>query len=195
MGNIIDSHETKPVEQTSTVACPSPSSSTESLDLKHSAESIIIDLDAPEYREYLSHKKLSRSEGNLNEFSYLEWMKTNNKGGSQTNLLNVSYHENNHLKVGRRRSAPVTGNEINETKKNSDEYENRAKGSKERIQKIQKKYNLKERDYNKRTYVWSKEDEEKIKREREEAKTLRKQIRKKYNLPNPSIRITTAAQG
>ena len=91
MGNIIDSHETKPVEQTSTVAYPSPSSSTESLDLKHSAESIIIDLDAPEYREYLCHKKLSRSEGNLNEFSYLEWMKTNNKGGSQTNLLNVRW--------------------------------------------------------------------------------------------------------
>ena len=89
MGNIIDSREAKPVEQTITIACPSPSSSAESLDLKHSAESIIIDLDAPEYSEYLSHKRFSRSEGNLNELTYLEWMKTNNRSGSQTNLLNV----------------------------------------------------------------------------------------------------------
>ncbi|XP_068698791.1 uncharacterized protein [Montipora foliosa] len=196
MGNKMVSSDAKPAEEKSTDSYASSSSSSESLDVPFNADNIIIDLDAPEYNEYLKHKRsFSRSEGNLNEFSYLKWMKTNNVGGSQTNLLSESYQGNNHMKVTRRRSAPVTGNEINETKKSSEEYEKRATDSKERINKMKKKYNLKDRDYNARTYVWNSEDEKKVQREREEGKNRRKEIRAKYNLPTPSIRITTAAQG
>lgn len=99
-------------------------------------------------------------------------------------------------KTARRRSAPVTGNEIYVVKKNSEECEKRALDSKRRIKDIKKKYNLNERDYHERTYVWNVDDEKQIQKEREERKRLRKEIRNKYNLPTPSYqRIIKAASG
>lgn len=101
-----------------------------------------------------------------------------------------------HLKAARRRSAPVTGNEIFATKKHSEGYEKRALGSKKRIQETKKKYNLKDRDYLARAYVWNEEDEKQIQREREERRKFRQEIRNKYNLPKPSHhRMTKAASG
>lgn len=48
----------------------------------------IIDLDAPEYHEYLKEKRRSLSEGaRLDDISYLEWRRNNNKLGSQANLV------------------------------------------------------------------------------------------------------------
>ena len=82
MGNLLDSIDAQPAEEPSIDS----DSSTESLEFN--ADEIIIDLDAPEYKEYLKHKrKLSRSEGNLKDISYLQWMKENNiRRGSQINL-------------------------------------------------------------------------------------------------------------
>ena len=81
MGNLLDSIDAQPAEEPSTDSY----SSNESLEF--SADEIIIDLDAPEYMEYLKHKRrLSRSEGNLNDICYLRWMKENNIRGSQINL-------------------------------------------------------------------------------------------------------------
>ena len=80
MGNLVDSIDAQPVEETNTDLDSSDS-------LEFSTDEIIIDLDAPEYQEYLKHKrKMSRSEGNLNDVSYLQWMKTNNIRRSQDNL-------------------------------------------------------------------------------------------------------------
>ena len=80
MGNLVDSG-VQPAEEPNTGS----QSSIESLEFN--ADEIIIDLDAPEYHQYLKHKrKMSRSEGNLNDISYLQWMKTNNMRGSQINL-------------------------------------------------------------------------------------------------------------
>lgn len=90
----------------------------------------------------------------------------------------------------------MTGNEIFATKKHSEEYEKRALGSKKRIQETKKKYNLKDRDYLARAYVWNEEDEKQIQREREERRKFRQEIRNKYNLPKPSHhRINKAATG
>ena len=74
MGNIVDSVETQPAEAEEAI---SDSDSCDSL--QHSANETVIDLDAPEYKEYLKHKrKISRSEGNIHDISYLDWVKTNN---------------------------------------------------------------------------------------------------------------------
>lgn len=84
MGNLVDSMDAaQPAEGSSTDSDYSSSSDSQ----EFNADEIIIDLDAPEYHEYLKHKrKISRSEGNLNDISYLQWMKTNNVRGSQGNL-------------------------------------------------------------------------------------------------------------
>lgn len=64
--------------------------------------------------------------------------------------------------------------------------------SKQRIEDVRKKYNLKDRNYNARTYVWNEQDELEAKKEREQRKLLRQQIRLKYNLPAPKYQRTTA---
>jgi len=92
----------------------------------------------------------------------------------------------------KRRSTPITGNEILAVKQNSEEFEKRALDSKQRIDDTKKKYNLRDRDYNARTYVWNEEDEKKAKKEREQRKLLRQQIRIKYNLPISKFHRTTA---
>lgn len=92
----------------------------------------------------------------------------------------------------KRRSTPVTGNEILAVKKNSEEFEKRALDSKQRIEDIKKKYNFKGRDYNARTYVWNEQDEKQAKKEREQGKRLRQQIRIKYNFPTPKFHSTAA---
>ena len=74
MGNIVDSVETQPAEAEEGI---NDSNSSDSL--QSSVDETVIDLDAPEYKEYLKHKrKISRSEGNLHDISYLDWVKTNN---------------------------------------------------------------------------------------------------------------------
>ena len=74
MGNIVDSVETQPAEAEEGINDSDSSNS-----LKYSVDETVIDLDAPEYKEYLKHKrKISRSEGNLHDISYLDWVKTNN---------------------------------------------------------------------------------------------------------------------
>ena len=74
MGNIVDSVETQPAEAEEGI---NDSNSSDSL--QYSGDETVIDLDAPEYKEYLKHKrKISRSEGNLHDISYLDWVKTNN---------------------------------------------------------------------------------------------------------------------
>lgn len=92
----------------------------------------------------------------------------------------------------KRRSTPVTGNEILAVKQNSEQFEKRALDSKQRIEDTKKKYNLKDRDYNARTYVWNEVDEKQAKKEREQRKLLRQQIRIKYNLPTPKFHRTAA---
>ena len=73
MGNLVDSIEAEdPVTDS---------------DSEPGAVDIIIDLDAPEYHEYLKDKRKSLSEGALlNNISYLEWRKNNNGIAAQTNL-------------------------------------------------------------------------------------------------------------
>ena len=100
--------------------------------------------------------------------------------------------ETKRRKVVKRRSTPITGNEILAVKQNSEEFEKRALDSKKRIEGTKKKYNLKDRDYNVRTYVWNEEDEKQAKKEREQRKILRQQIRIKYNLPTPKFHRTAA---
>lgn len=57
-------------------------------DSEAGAVDIIIDLDAPEYHEYLKDKRKSLSEGALlNDISYLEWRKSNNAIAAETNLV------------------------------------------------------------------------------------------------------------
>ena len=99
---------------------------------------------------------------------------------------------NGHNKVVKRRSTPITGNEILAVKQNSEEFEKRAQDSKQRIEDTKKKYNLKDRDYNARTYKWNEEDEKQAKKEREQRKLLRQQIRIKYNLPTPKFHRSSA---
>lgn len=94
-------------------------------------------------------------------------------------------------KTKKRRSTPITGNELLAVKTNSEEYEKRALDSKQRIEDTKKKYNIKDRDYNARTYVWNEQDEQEVKKEREQRKLLRQQIRLKYNLPTPKYQRTT----
>lgn len=98
-------------------------------------------------------------------------------------------------KAQRRRSAPVIGELFPVAKKNSPECENRALASRQRIKDIKKKYKLKERDYAARTYVWNEEDEAQIRKEREERKKLRQEIRNKYNLTPTHQRTTAVASG
>ena len=100
--------------------------------------------------------------------------------------------ETKHRKVVKRRSTPITGNEILAVKQNSEEFEKRALESKQRIENTKKKYNLKDRDYAVRTYVWNEEGEKQAKKEREQRKLLRQQIRIKYNLPTPKFHRTAA---
>lgn len=100
-------------------------------------------------------------------------------------------HRNGHRRVLRRRSTPITGDELLVVQKNSEEYEKRAKDSKQRIDDVKKKYNLKNRDYNARTYVWNEQDEQQAKVERQQRKLLRQQIRLKYKLPTPKTSRTT----
>ena len=88
MGNLVDSVETQPAEEVLTDSGSSDS-------LEFNADEVVIDLDAPEYGEYLKHKRrMSRSEGNLNDMSYLQWIKTNNTklitSRSRANLLTVN---------------------------------------------------------------------------------------------------------
>lgn len=74
MGNLVDSIEAEDPMTDS--------------DSEPGAVDIIIDLDAPEYHEYLKEKRKSLSEGALlDDISYLEWRKNNNGTGSQTNLV------------------------------------------------------------------------------------------------------------
>lgn len=71
MGNLVD---LPPVE----IEEPSSAESVDS-ESELGAVDMIIDLDAPEYREYLKAKRKSLSEGAmLNDISYLEWKKNNN---------------------------------------------------------------------------------------------------------------------
>ena len=99
-------------------------------------------------------------------------------------------------KLARRSSAPITKNDFFAVKKNSEECEKRKLGSKQRIRDIKNKYNLKNRDYSARTYVWNETDEKDNRKEREERKRLRKQIRQKYNLQTPSVqRQISVAKG
>ena len=76
MGNLVDSIEAEdPVTDS---------------DSEPGTVDIIIDLDAPEYHEYLKEKRKSLSEGALlNDITYLEWRKNNNRTctGSQSNLV------------------------------------------------------------------------------------------------------------
>lgn len=66
MGNLVDSIEAED-PPTDSDSEPSP------------AVDIVIDLDAPEYHEYLQMKRKSLSEGALlNDINYLEWKKINN---------------------------------------------------------------------------------------------------------------------
>ena len=71
MGNLVD---LPPVETEEPSSAESADSESEL-----GAVDMIIDLDAPEYREYLKAKRKSLSEGAmLNDISYLEWKKNNN---------------------------------------------------------------------------------------------------------------------
>lgn len=96
-------------------------------------------------------------------------------------------HRNCHEKVVKRRSTPITGNELIEVKPRaySEECHKRSIDSKQRIDDTRKKYHLGDRDYSARTYVWSEEDEQQVKKDREQRKLVRQQIRIKYNLPTP----------
>ena len=100
---------------------------------------------------------------------------------------------NNHELVTKTMSAPETGNErFLVTNKNGEECEKRSLQSKQRIEDIRKKYKLKDRDYNARScVVWTEQDEKEKKKEREQRRTLREQIRFKYNLPAPQCRRTS----
>ena len=93
--------------------------------------------------------------------------------------------------LGKRLSVPTTGNEIRAVRKNTKEYEKRAVESKQRIDDVKKKYNLKNRDYTARTYVWNEHDKKQAKLEKQQRKLLRQQIRLKYNLPTPKTSRTT----
>lgn len=74
MGNLVDSVEAEDPMTDS--------------DSELGAVDIIIDLDAPEYHEYLKDKRKSLSEGALlNDISYLEWRKNNNGTAAQTTLV------------------------------------------------------------------------------------------------------------
>lgn len=98
--------------------------------------------------------------------------------------------------LGKRLSVPTTGNEIRAVRKNTKEYEKRAIESKQRIDDVKKKYNLKNRDYTARTYVWNEHDKKQAKLEKQQRKLLRQQIRLKYNLPTPKTsRNTVIASG
>ena len=73
MGNLVDSVEADPMADS---------------DSELGAVDIIIDLDAPEYHEYLKEKRKSLSEGALlNDITYLEWRRNNNGTDSPTNLV------------------------------------------------------------------------------------------------------------
>lgn len=94
--------------------------------------------------------------------------------------------------LGKRLSVPTTGNEIIAMRKNSAEYEKRAMDSRQRIDDVKKKYNLKNRDYTARTIVWKEQDKKQAKLEKQQRKLLRQQIRLKYNLPTPKTSRTAA---
>lgn len=146
------------------------------------------------YRSILHRRKFLRS--CLNDFV----MNTNSVWDiSHSFLIYIPFHfiffrapETKHRKVVKRRSTPITGNEILAVKQNSKEFEKRALESKKRIEDTKKKYNLKGRDYNVRAYVWNEEDEKQAKKEREQRKLLRQQIRIKYNLPTQKFHRTAA---
>lgn len=71
MGNLVD---LPPIETEEPSSAESADSESEL-----GAVDMIIDLDAPEYHEYLKAKRKSLSEGAmLNDISYLEWKKNNN---------------------------------------------------------------------------------------------------------------------
>ncbi|KAJ7337824.1 hypothetical protein OS493_007982 [Desmophyllum pertusum] len=174
MGNLVDSIEAED-PPTDSDSEPSP------------AIDIVIDLDAPEYHEYLQMKRKSLSEGALlNDINYLQWKKINN-GMTEQQRTPKTKHRNCHEKVVKRRSTPITGNELIEVKPRaySEECHKRSIDSKQRIDDTRKKYHLGDRDYSARTYVWSEEDEQQVKKDREQRKLVRQQIRIKYNLPTP----------
>lgn len=182
MGNFVD---TPPIEAEE----PSVGSSSDS-DTELGAGDYIIDLDAPEYREYLLERRKSLSEGALlDDITYLDWRRNNN-------ILNK--HErntehkprNNRDMLGKRLSVPTTGNEIIALRKNSAEYEKRAMDSRQRIDDVKKKYNLKNRDYTARAIVWKEQDKKQAKLEKQQRKLLRQQIRLKYDLPTPKTSRT-----
>ena len=71
MGNFVD---TPPVEAEE----PSVGTSSDS-DTELRADDYVIDLDAPEYHEYLMERKKSLSEGALlDDVTYLDWKRNNN---------------------------------------------------------------------------------------------------------------------
>lgn len=71
MGNFVD---TPPIEAEE----PSVGSSSDS-DTELGAGDYIIDLDAPEYHEYLLERRKSLSEGALlDDITYLDWRRNNN---------------------------------------------------------------------------------------------------------------------
>ncbi|CAH3035424.1 unnamed protein product [Pocillopora meandrina] len=192
MGNFVD---TPPVEAEE----PSVGTSSDS-DTELRADDYVIDLDAPEYHEYLMERKKSLSEGALlDDVTYLDWKRNNNF--LTCFIVNFfrntdSKQRNNREMLGKRLSVPTTGNEIRAVRKNTKEYEKRAIESKQRIDDVKKKYNLKNRDYTARTYVWNEHDKKQAKLEKQQRKLLRQQIRLKYNLPTPKTsRNTVIASG
>lgn len=183
MGNFVD---TPPVEAEE----PSVGTSSDS-DTELRADDYVIDLDAPEYHEYLMERRKSLSEGALlDDVTYLDWKRNNNVLNEQDRNTD-SKQRNNREMLGKRLSVPTTGNEIRAVRKNTKEYEKRAVESKQRIDDVKKKYNLKNRDYTARTYVWNEHDKKQAKLEKQQRKLLRQQIRLKYNLPTPKTSRTT----